>query len=231
MRCFLFLCALIGSLTSFSGYSSPAKLLHPSTHRGLAAVHKTTPTQFILFGDSLSDTGNAYEYSHHQKPLAPIYYQGRYSNGPIWIDYVLNNIFPKSVKPKLLNYAFGGAGALRSQPHVFVLSQEIDSYLLTHSTRPNENTWFVMWIGANDYLLHPDSSVADVHKVIAEIERNIVRLIQKGAQHIIVIGLPDLGMLPYAEDLDVQSPLSTLAQLHNQELKAHSGFILYINCN
>lgn len=211
MRWLVLTLALLGSL------SVVADVL--PTYRGVSAVSKTSNAKFVLFGDSLSDNGNTYEYSHHTKPSASAYYQGRYSNGPIWIDYVLTILFPNSSKQRLLNYAFGGAGVLRSQPHVFVLSQEIDSYLLTHVARPDADTWFVMWIGANDYLLHPDSSAEDVHKVIAEMERNIVRLVQQGAKHVIVMGLPDLGLLPYAEDLEVQAPLSTLTKLHNAQFK------------
>lgn len=180
-------------------------------------VSAQTVSKFIVFGDSLSDNGNTYEYSHHTKPPAASYYQGRYSNGPIWIDYVLNTV---SKKPHtLLNYAFGGSGVLNSHENAFTLRQEVDSYLMTHPTNPEPDTWFVLWIGANDYLLNPNSTKASVRKVIAEIEHNLLRLQKKGAQHVIVMGLPDLGLLPFAHALEVETQLSGVVQMHNQLLQ------------
>lgn len=190
-----------------------------SNQHGATTVLSKTEAKLVIFGDSLSDNGNSYEYSHHKKPSALMYYQGRYSNGPIWLDYLSTVLFPNASQQLILNYAFGGAGVLRSQPHVFILRQEIDSYLLTHAIRPDADTWFIIWIGANDYLLHPDSKSEDVQHVITEIEHNVTRLVEHGARHIIVLGLPDLGVLPYADDLELQTPLSNLSHLHNQRLK------------
>lgn len=179
-------------------------------------VYAQPISKLVIFGDSLSDNGNSYEYSHHLKPPSSMYYQGRYSNGPIWVDYVRDQL---RSHPVILNYAFGGSGVLQSQPHAFTLSQEIDSYLLAHRTPPEANSWFVIWIGANDYLLHPDATPATANKVVTEIERNAVRLAQHGAQHIILLTLPDLGHTPFAHDLDLQIPLFAISQTHNRLLK------------
>lgn len=182
-------------------------------------VSAQSVSKFIVFGDSLSDNGNSYEYSHHTKPPAALYYHGRYSNGPIWIDYVLNTLFQNKINQRLLNYAFGGSGVLQSQTNAFTLSQEVDSYLLTHQAKVKSDSWFVIWIGANDYLLRPNSTKMTVNKVIAEMERNIVRLRAHGARHLIVLGLPDLGLSPFARDLDIQAQLSRVVQMHNHKLR------------
>jgi len=182
-------------------------------------VSAQSVSKFIVFGDSLSDTGNSYEYSHHTKPPAALYYQGRYSNGPIWIDYVLKTLFPNKTHHRLFNYAFGGSGVLQSQPNAFTLSQEVDSYLLTHQAKVKSDSWFVIWIGANDYLLSPNSTQKTVNKVIAEMERNIVRLREHGARHLVILGLPDLGLSPFAQDLDLEIQLSGVVQIHNHRLK------------
>lgn len=185
----------------------------------LETVSAQTVSKFIVFGDSLSDNGNSYEYSHHTKPPDTFYYQGRYSNGPIWIDYVLNT-FSKEPKNRLLNYAFGGSGVLQSHENAFTLRQEVDSYLLTHPAKTESDSWFVLWIGANDYLLRPNSTKITVNKVIAEMERNLLRLQKNGAQHVIVMGLPDLGLLPFAHALDIEAQLSGIVQTHNQMLQS-----------
>lgn len=177
-------------------------------------------SQFVVFGDSLSDNGNTYEYSQHTKPPSTFYYEGRYSNGPIWIDYVLDTLSPHTEKKSLLNYAFGGAGVLRNQAQSFTFSQEVDSYLATHPVDADSQQWFVIWIGANDYLLDPEGASTNVSKVIAELERNLLRLQQHGAHHLIILGLPDLGFSPYAHSLEVQAQLSAAVQTHNQLLQA-----------
>ena len=41
----------------------------------------------VYFGDSLTDTGNIYMYGHIM-PKSPPYYNGRFSNGPVWSEYL-----------------------------------------------------------------------------------------------------------------------------------------------
>lgn len=45
-------------------------------------------SQFYVFGDSLSDTGNVFNASGGLIPPDPPYSQGRFSNGDIWVDFV-----------------------------------------------------------------------------------------------------------------------------------------------
>ena len=49
------------------------------------AVWSFPYTGIYVFGDSLSDSGRLFAAT--QIPPPP-YYQGRFSNGPIWIDYL-----------------------------------------------------------------------------------------------------------------------------------------------
>ena len=53
------------------------------------AAHATTPTYDALyvFGDSYCDVGNLFALTGGAEPAAP-YYNGRFSNGPIWLDHV-----------------------------------------------------------------------------------------------------------------------------------------------
>jgi phospholipase/lecithinase/hemolysin len=52
---------------------------------GVSAAWATPFSSLVVFGDSLSDTGNAWLLSDHAYPPAG-YYQGRFSNGPLWVD-------------------------------------------------------------------------------------------------------------------------------------------------
>ena len=149
--------------------------------------HSVVLNHVVVFGDSLSDTGNLYTYTHHTTPSSPTYHQGRFSNGPIWIDAFMDGYAADHV----LNYAFGGAGVLTEiwNLGVFTLHQEVDTYLLTHSDIADESSLFFIWIGANNYLVRGEQPNAQA--IIDGILSNIERLIQHGATNFVVINLPD----------------------------------------
>ena len=46
----------------------------------------------FVYGDSLSDTGNIYTFSGHTIPQSPPYYMGRFSNGPLAVEYLANTL-------------------------------------------------------------------------------------------------------------------------------------------
>eukprot|EP00127_Corallochytrium_limacisporum_P001845 Clim_evm11s87 gene=Clim_evmTU11s87 len=46
----------------------------------------------VVFGDSLSDTGNVYNLTNHEWPYVPPYWEGRFSNGPTWPEYVADDL-------------------------------------------------------------------------------------------------------------------------------------------
>ena len=62
-------------------------------------------SEMIVFGDSLSDTGNVHTASTAQGLIPdppPPYFDGRLSNGPIWVDRLAERLgiaFP-SPKPR-----------------------------------------------------------------------------------------------------------------------------------
>jgi outer membrane lipase/esterase len=80
---------------------------------GLAsmAAQATTPSYDALyvFGDSYCDVGNLFLATGGAE-AAPPYYNGRFSNGPIWLDHVAG-FLGVPLQPSLLkgtDYAFGG---------------------------------------------------------------------------------------------------------------------------
>lgn len=44
------------------------------------------------------------------------YANGRWSNGPVWIDYVSSALTSAQIKTTVKNYAIGGATACKPQP-------------------------------------------------------------------------------------------------------------------
>lgn len=179
----------------------------------------------VVFGDSLSDNGNLYEYMKQELPLSPPYYKGRFTNGPVWVELLLDLYYQKNGQTHLLDYAFGGAGigdsseADDDEDVLFTLHREIDSYLLSHQDKADDSSLYVVWMGSNNYLALPDNVDEVVSQVNAGIERELKRLMDKGAKHIMVVNVPDLGKTPAAKDFDAVELLTSLSAKHNITLK------------
>jgi cholinesterase len=151
----------------------------------------------FVYGDSLSDLGNIYTVSGHTIPLSPPYYMGRFSNGPLAAEYLAN-----SLHSPLTSFAWGGAttgfgnsGDGGSQTTVGRLG--LPGMLLELSaslpaiTPLAPSSFFVVWGGPDDFLTN--GTVAQ--GVLDELE--IVAALQgAGATHILVPGIPDLGLTP-----------------------------------
>lgn len=189
-------------------------------------VSADTLNKIVVFGDSLSDNGNLYEYMKHQLPMSPPYYKGRFTNGPVWVEHLAAHYFPQNPDAHLLNYAFGGSGIGVDEDDMddddealLSLDKEIDSYLLAHHDKADPQSLFIVWMGSNNYLGLPEESEDPVMRATQSLRRSIERLIEKGAKKIMVVNLPDLGRIPAAVDFDATELLSNYAQEHNRVLE------------
>lgn len=192
-----------------------------------AMTSATSLNKLVVFGDSLSDNGNLYEYMKRELPLSPPYYKGRFTNGPVWVELLMEKYYSKKEAPThLLDYAFGGAGVAENDNTdtdpddvLFTLNREIDSYLLSHNDKADDSSLYIVWIGANNYLAAPEDIDKTVSTVTDGIKHELQRLVQKGAKHIMVVNLPDLGKTPAARDFDSVDLLTALSLKHNETLK------------
>ena len=69
-------------------------------------------SQVVVFGASLSDTGNVFAASGGKTPgPAPYYFGGRWSNGPLWIENVAAEVGKTVTRSSAggTNFAYGGA--------------------------------------------------------------------------------------------------------------------------
>lgn len=174
-----------------------------------------------MFGDSLSDNGNLYQYL--QKSSTKVA-QKRFTNGLVWVELLSKLYYPNTSQQHLIDYAFGGAEALDStgdNENAFTLSHEIDTYLLTHQGKSDSNTLYIIWIGANNYLSLPEDIKTTVSDVNNSMLRDIKRLVDSGATYIMLVNQPDLGKIPAAVDLDAVALLSELSVAHNLCLQSN----------
>lgn len=183
--------------------------------------------KFVVFGDSLSDNGNLYEYMKHQMPISPPYYQGRFTNGPLWIEKLTEHYYGESAALHLLDYAFAGAGVSESEDEdddfetgaLFSLKREVDSYLLSHRDKADESALFVIWIGSNNYIALPDEPEKTLLAVNDGIQNEVERLVAHGAKNFMLMTIPDLGRTPGAIEFDSIDFLTDLTNRHNSMLK------------
>lgn len=190
--------------------------------------------KFFVFGDSLSDTGNAFNATSGFFPgrsqidgTSP-YFDGRFSNGNIWVDYLGKDL---GLKPTLytnlsstiptqgINFAFGGSNSgldnafipgtpgVQAQVNLFTSTQEADP-----------NALYAIWSGANDYLFSTNSNPTTT---VNNISNQVKSLVSDGAKNILVFNLPDLGKVPLVSgSSQFSTALTTLSVAHNTELAA-----------
>ncbi|MEA2544527.1 MAG: outer rane lipase/esterase [Acidobacteriaceae bacterium] len=211
-------------------------------------AHAQDYTSIVVFGDSLSDTGNVAHLTQDKYgvripgPLAD-YTDGRFTDGDdtlpvaqkyfgLWIEQLAATLPAKPIITNSLdggtNYAYGfaltgsGTTLLTLTPALSVtvnnMGQQITDYLATRPVISNR-TLFVVWGGANDIL--NATSLDDVIKASIEETKDIQRLVDAGATQFIVPNLPPLGLVPRLNGSPATSiPATTASIVYNEFLQA-----------
>lgn len=199
---------------------------------GLAAAPAQAQyTDMYVFGDSLSDTGNiAFNFGGLFPP--PPYFNGRFSDGPIWIDHLATGLgLPDGAKASLAggnNYAFGGARTGTDLSPPGLLAQFGGLYAPTHPVA-DPNALYVVVGGGNDMrdarTDFPGSSVSDgvgrqnaAVQAAANLTAVVGGLAQLGARHFLLANLPDLGRTPEAVGDGVVAASSDATERFNAEI-------------
>jgi outer membrane lipase/esterase len=157
-----------------------------------------------VFGDSLSDEGNAFLMTGGLFPPPP--YVQRASNGPVAAEY-LAAALGVPLAPSVAggtNYAVVGAltgtanfsavaYGLPVLSNTGILSQ-VGAYLATGPVIDPKDELFLVWGGANDFFVSP-SPVTAVNAV-TNIVTAINLLYGAGARQFLVPNLPDLSLTP-----------------------------------
>jgi phospholipase/lecithinase/hemolysin len=155
-------------------------------------------TGIVAFGDSLSDTGNTLLAAG--TPPAP-YYQGHYSNGPIWLEYLAGRLGVAAPLPSLAggtDNAWGGAqtGDGLSFMNTPNIGLQISTFLGTNTLNAHE--LITVWGGANDFL---NAGQTNPSVPVANLASEITTLASAGGKLFMVPNLPLLGNLPATNTL------------------------------
>ncbi len=135
----------------------------------------------VVFGDSLSDTGNA----------------GRFSNGPVWVEYLAQKLGLKLNPARAggSNFAVGGA---RLDPRSGDTSLRAQTNAYLHASRPRGRILYVVYGGGNDLLaaVGQPQALAMVDAAVASLRSIVADLARQGATDILVPNLPPIGITP-----------------------------------
>jgi phospholipase/lecithinase/hemolysin len=135
----------------------------------------------VVFGDSLSDTGNA----------------GRFSNGPVWVEQLAASL-NVALQPSLMggtNFAIGGA-KLDAHSDASSLRAQADLYL--RKGTPSGRTLHVVFGGGNDVLGaigDPEASRA-IGRAAESLRSIVADLLAHGATDLLIPNVPDVSITP-----------------------------------
>ncbi len=174
--------------------------------------------QIVVFGDSLSDTGNA---NDRLGVAGSGYFDGRFSNGPLWVEYMAEQL---QLSPPVANlesssgrnYAFGGA---RTDGSGFVsffindIDEQVPDYI-NNDGGPSGDELIVVWGGANDFL----DGQTDVAVPVNNLASDITDLHAAGGRRFMVVNLPLLGQTPRFLGTSDEPVFDTLSATFNDQL-------------
>lgn len=196
-------------------------------------------TQMYVFGDSISDSGNFFNASLQAIGVGyppPPYFNGRFSNGLNWIDYLAQDLnldptlytelSPGITPTQGINFAFGGSTTGQANtinPLLPGLQQQIGLFanLFASNQSADPNALFILWAGANNYLPTQSTTFTPFttpETTIGNLSFALSTLAGKGAKNFLVVNLPDLGKLPVTRTTQDSSRLNTLTSQHNNSL-------------
>lgn len=146
--------------------------------------------KIIAFGDSLTDTNNIYNASGWLMPNRNSWFQGRFTNGYTWVEYL-----SKDLKIPSYNWAVGGSEGSIKYLILPGINDQIQSwlnYMISAKNYDVKKTLFTILIGGNDFV----NDNRNVNDVINDVKTALVTLAQHGAKNIFLMNLPDVTKSP-----------------------------------
>jgi outer membrane lipase/esterase len=200
--------------------------------------------RLVIFGDSLSDPGNAFVILRDVEvppfeliPDAP-YARGalHFSNGATWAEQLAGRLGARvSAGPALWlphifsNYAVGSARA--RVDGAFHLGEQVDRFIDNAGAAAPRDALYVVFVGGNDLrdaldalALDPSGAASGVivQAALAAIRDNLLKLYAIGARKFLVPNAPNLALVPAVRLLgpSAQGAAQFLAEAYNDGLGA-----------
>ncbi|KPF74379.1 GDSL family lipase [Brevundimonas sp. AAP58] len=190
-----------------------------------SAASAQTYNRLVVFGDSLSDNGNLYAASFNTQPQSPPYFQGRFSNGPVFTELLgfnaLRGAISTSSVTGSVNFAYGGSRTDNVVAFPPGMRQQLTTYLGRGGTFGSGDLVSILG-GANNifqsigaFAVLPPTSQGNptgfvdptIRAAVADMNFLVNDVASRGAGTILVTNLPRLGLTPQFRP----TPLAALA--------------------
>ncbi|KAI9476140.1 MAG: GDSL lipase/esterase [Benjaminiella poitrasii] len=166
--------------------------------------------KIIAYADSFSDNGNDYRSSAF--PPSPPYFEGRFSNGPTWLEYVNENLTGIA----LINNGHGGATTNNADVY-----SQFNNWIVPGLKQQIETTYvngtaddlYLIYIGYNDLnaIVNPDQyTIVNKNYTKEKVCQNVVEGVQTlvnmyGAKNFLVLNVPPFDQWPVIADAEKES--------------------------
>lgn len=216
-----------------------------------AALAQPPYSGIVVFGTSLSDSGNAfalyggvntppdYLLDPLLVPSAPYAMGGHhFSNGATWVEQFARSLgLAGSVQPafrgatrQATNFAVGAARAWDDGQNLN-LSDQVDRFLQSTAGTASPDALYVIEMGGNDVrdalTAYPTNHAGIIQQALASIGTNIVRLYGAGARHFLVWNAPNPALTPALRRLASINPnIALLATLLTQSFNTNLATVV-----
>lgn len=175
----------------------------------LAAQHEFS--KLVVFGDSLSDTGNLAIFD-----FPPPYFENRISDGPVVADLIAQEIASNANASRHLlgqeegfNYAVAGGNIAGDEPED--LPQQVSAYLQRANDQADPDALYLIFVGGNDLRdLRSRASLSqaqlEINQILLSLDTQIQRLLDAGARVLFVPNVANIGRLPETLDREPTDP-------------------------
>ena len=196
-----------------------------------------------VFGDSLVDAGNVFAARGGTIPPAALgYFEGRFTNGYNYVDYLGRHIDGRVTEASLTggnNFAYGGARVVGDTVDAIPdLELQLAAWKAANGGVADPNALYVLNAGANDVFqineflrgdptrLNPIGNLDDYKAAVIDgYAQSVVTLNALGARNILITGIPNVTD-PIGRELEglLQARLDTLDLAEGTNLFRYSYF-------
>lgn len=187
---------------------------------GQKGLDSLTITETWFFGSSTTDSG-AFQAAVPIIPDPP-YFQGRFSNGPVWAEYFADILGTDATASAHggTNYAFGAARTnVVSFGFIPPITTQVAEYLADVDLAADPQALYVLKTAANDLtaakLQPPETAKEIMQSTVASTKEMIADLYEAGARNFMLLTIPEL---PTASTSAVLPDDTNLAELINDGL-------------
>ncbi|CAF1338471.1 unnamed protein product [Rotaria sordida] len=203
-------------------------------------------TTVVTFGDSTSDTGNAYRISNHTwPPVPPFNSNGGFADNLLWNQILTQQLLHNTT---LQDYSYGSAttdnelvqGTMGRSPNLIVdylirnstippsVRQQIFQYIskTINETIDFDQTLYVIWVGSNNYYFNESLTPL---QTVESIIKCLNLLIFFGARNLVIINEPPFDRYPGFRNKNTTNTTKYLYIQHNEILSQRINEIYLSN--